>query len=665
MVDYYTRRIDTDPENVENYLWRARFYIRLEDSQKAFADLDKIAEIVKNQSETASTYVNLAIGFVVRPGRMADAEIAVVLFRKAHEMEPENGLYLTGLGAAHYRAGQWEEAITALTKSTELPDGENGFNFLFLSMTQWQSGNKDAAENSYKKAIERMQKSNIGFASAENPILQIFYLEASELMGIKAKEFDRKAPLTGEQIPAVTARADSSHLDMTVERIVDGSGLADGDRDGLLEHGETPENMWLSEQGRTRGLVEFDLGREYELGSILVWNYNERNHTKRGVKKADISVWTQDSGWQKIFDDFEFAEAEGSFDYDEPILVKFDGVKAQKVRLDDLTNLGDREYIGLSEVRFFQMWGPEAIRPHPADGENIGMPLEAKLSWTSGEGVKAYKVYFGADADSVKYIGRFEAADSSEVKLPKLQKLQKYFWRVDAEKSDGSVIKGKLWSFLTGRMIAWWKFDKAEGGVTVDSSGSGLDGRLMGDAQIISDPERGNVLSLDGEGDYVDCGNDLKFDITGEITISAWVKINKFDKRWHTIIAKGDTAWRLQRNRATDNIEFACTGLEVPSNRYSAVLGERQMNDGKWHHIAGVYNGKKIYLYVDGELDVSVEATGRINTNGWKVLIGNNQQYPDREWNGLIDDVRIYSYALSEAEIKALNAGKEPGPTSN
>ncbi|MHC4143657.1 MAG: hypothetical protein ACYSUD_02645, partial [Planctomycetota bacterium] len=142
MVDYYTRRIDNGPEVVENYLRRAGFYIRLEEREKAFADLDKIAGITaKNQSEKASTYANLAIGFVVRPGRLADTEIAVVLLRKAHEMEPENWVYLTGLGVAHYRAGQWQEAITALTKSTELPDSENGFNFLLLSMTLIQEGN--------------------------------------------------------------------------------------------------------------------------------------------------------------------------------------------------------------------------------------------------------------------------------------------------------------------------------------------------------------------------------------------------------------------------------------------------------------------------------------------------------------------------------------------
>jgi beta-galactosidase len=116
----------------------------------------------------------------------------------------------------------------------------------------------------------------------------------------------------------------------------------------------------------------------------------------------------------------------------------------------------------------------------------------------------------------------------------------------------------------------------------------------------------------------------------------------------------------LQRNRATDNIEFSCTGLDVPSDQFSSVRGETEVNDGKWHHIAGVYDGKKIYLYVDGRLDVSAEATGRINTNLSEVLIGENAQRPGREWNGQIDDVRVYSYVLSESEINEIYARKEP-----
>ena len=192
MVDYYRRRIDTEPENAENYTFRAECYIYLQDKEKAFADLQKYADILKNPSKTARAYDRMGWRLVRRVQEMVSPEIAVELYRKANEMDRENWLYLTGLGAAYYRAGQWEEAITVLTKSTELVGGENSLNFLLFSMTHWQSSNKDAAANSYKKAIEWMQKSNIDITSAEGIILHSLYLEASELMGIKVEEFDRK-----------------------------------------------------------------------------------------------------------------------------------------------------------------------------------------------------------------------------------------------------------------------------------------------------------------------------------------------------------------------------------------------------------------------------------------------------------------------------------------
>jgi hypothetical protein len=74
----------------------------------------------------------------------------------------------------------------------------------------------------------------------------------------------------------------------------------------------------------------------------------------------------------------------------------------------------------------------------------------------------------------------------------------------------------------------------------------------------------------------------------------------------------------------------------------------------------GVYDGTHLILYVDGEPDATAIATGRIRRNDWRVFIGENSEQTNREWDGLIDDVRIYSYALSPEEVKMLYEGKEP-----
>jgi len=190
---------------------------------------------------------------------------------------------------------------------------------------------------------------------------------------------------------------------------------------------------------------------------------------------------------------------------------------------------------------------------------------------------------------------------------------------------------------------------------------------LRGNAQIVEDPIRGKVLKLDGKGDWVDCGADMRFDLTEKLTVSAWVKTTEFDKKWQAIVTKGELAWRLQRDAETDSIEFSCTGLTLPEQRPNGgyLPGKMKLNDGMWHHLVGVYDGTAMTLYVDGNKDVQKVASGQIRTNSYRLLIGANAYYLNsspREWEGLIDDVRIYSYALNEHEIKKLYANTESIP---
>jgi hypothetical protein len=66
-----------------------------------------------------------------------------------------------------------------------------------------------------------------------------------------------------------------------------------------------------------------------------------------------------------------------------------------------------------------------------------------------------------------------------------------------------------------------------------------------------------------------------------------------------------------------------------------------------------------MYIYIDGIVDVSQPASGAIATNDQPVFIGENAEMTGRFWNGLIGDVRVYNYALSQGQVTALyNEGK-------
>jgi eukaryotic-like serine/threonine-protein kinase len=213
-------------------------------------------------------------------------------------------------------------------------------------------------------------------------------------------------------------------------------------------------------------------------------------------------------------------------------------------------------------------------------------------------------------------------------------------------------------------MIAWWTFERSSDKIVYDASDNSLDGTLTGGAIIVADRERlGSVLALDGEGDWVDCGNSAKLSVVSQITVACWVKIRKFDKIYHTIISKGNNAWRLALNGRFNAVEFACSGITGLDNTSGSVYGTMTINDGQWHHLVGVYDGTRICLYVDGELEASGKAYGTIKTDLCKVLVGENYdertgQGSGRFFNGFIDDVLIFDYALTGTDIKALYTGE-------
>jgi len=298
---------------------------------------------------------------------------------------------------------------------------------------------------------------------------------------------------------------------------------------------------------------------------------------------------------------------------------------------------------------------PKAIKPQPADG-TVGTPLDGmKLSWMPGAYVTEHKVYFGTNPDELPLLA--EVSDACSVELPALERGTTYCWRVDEVQPDGSVAVGDVWSFSPGGLVGWWKLDDGSGGMAADSSGNGLNGRLVGDPTWVDGIAAG-ALAFDGDGDYVNVGPDPKFNITNQITVSAWIKVDVFDRDWQTIVAKGDSSWRLQRNAGTNTLEFAGTGLLVPNNRWGGIYGKADVNDGQWHQAVGTYNGSQLCLYVDGKLDVAAEVKGSIKMNEYPVYIGENLEKPQRFWKGLIDDVRIYNYGLSADEVAAICAAQ-------
>jgi len=201
-------------------------------------------------------------------------------------------------------------------------------------------------------------------------------------------------------------------------------------------------------------------------------------------------------------------------------------------------------------------------------------------------------------------------------------------------------------SVANADLVAHWGLD----GNASDSIGSNH-GTLVGNPSWEAG-RIGSALLFDGD-DYVMIPNESHFDITDEITVAAWIKVTAFDREWQSIITKGDDSWRLARNGIGNNLAFHCTGLTIDGSQWG-VEGGVNVDDHRWHHVAGIYDGAGIHLYVDGVLDGSRKASGKISKDDYEVYLGENAQMVGRQFRGLIDDVVVFDHAIKKEEITQL-----------
>ena len=324
-------------------------------------------------------------------------------------------------------------------------------------------------------------------------------------------------------------------------------------------------------------------------------------------------------------------------------------------RIDEVE--ADGTTIHKGDVWSFSVPPQKAYNPNPSDGARF-IAVDITLSWVAGLNAKLHYVYFGDDRDVVANATGAPPQAATIYDPGPLKLDTTYYWRVD-EFDGATAHTGNVWSFTTlpetpitdPSLVGWWKFDEGMDNVALDWSGHGNHGALRGDPTYVAGVF-GQAISLDGYGDYVDCGNPPEFDITDFITFAYWIKVVEFDKGWNTVLSKGDDSWRSSRAGWNNFMEAAVTGT---TGDYT--YGVTPVDDGQWHHVGFVYDGRRNYLYVDGELDASEPSTGKINVSRYPLWIGGNAQWPGGWWNGLIDDVRIYNRALSQEDVQIIMQG--------
>jgi hypothetical protein len=210
-----------------------------------------------------------------------------------------------------------------------------------------------------------------------------------------------------------------------------------------------------------------------------------------------------------------------------------------------------------------------------------------------------------------------------------------------------------LTSAVQADLVGWWRLDEGSGTTAYDSSGNGNDGTILGNPKWVAG-KVGGAIDFDGDGDYINCGNDPIFDITDEITLTVWVNSNDNGNSEHNCwLGKGDNAYAI-KHQSGNYLEFFIYDGDWHSTNYSTDITSL---NGDWHHMAGTYDGSELKFYLDGELAANLVYSSTIGTAAHNVTIGENSQATGRYFDGMLDDPRIYNKALSQDDIKSIMMG--------
>ncbi|MHC4644380.1 MAG: LamG domain-containing protein [Planctomycetota bacterium] len=214
-------------------------------------------------------------------------------------------------------------------------------------------------------------------------------------------------------------------------------------------------------------------------------------------------------------------------------------------------------------------------------------------------------------------------------------------------------------------LVGWWKFDERSGDKVADFSGHGHDGKVFG----VTSWEEGYI----GEGALQITGGGVKIADSpllrpARFTVVIWVKFADSQGELARLFQKGNDNWETINitggGPAQDGRPcFNKVGFSVfigPNTISPSISVAERFKGGKWLHIAAVYDGSDMLLYVDGKV-ASSKTVGEIKpyaVEGEPLVIGNRPPDMDRGINGAVDDIRMYNRPLSAEEVWELYVWK-------
>ena len=198
----------------------------------------------------------------------------------------------------------------------------------------------------------------------------------------------------------------------------------------------------------------------------------------------------------------------------------------------------------------------------------------------------------------------------------------------------------------SGDLVAYYPFN----GNANDESGYNNHGTVNG-AALVADRfgNPNSAYQFDGINDYIKVPNSESLNFKNSITVSFWIKAGEFFEREAYPLSHGNWEYRWKVSITDKRIRWT---IIRPDSVIKDLDSETELTLNNLYNVTTVYNGSDYEIYINGKLDALSSFSGSILQTNIDFMIG--QVLPgDNRYNfkGVLDDIRIYNYALSIQEI--------------
>ena len=194
----------------------------------------------------------------------------------------------------------------------------------------------------------------------------------------------------------------------------------------------------------------------------------------------------------------------------------------------------------------------------------------------------------------------------------------------------------------TSGLVAAFSFDEGSGSTVNDASGNGNNGTVA--KATWATGKYGKALSFNGSSARVTIPDSSSLHLSTAMTLEAWVDPTTTTAAWRDVIYKGNDNYYLEGTSDSK-------GTPGAGGTFGHTYGTTAITKNAWTFLAVTYDRTAIRLYVNGTQVSSLAATGAIATSTNPLTIGSDSIY-GQYFSGLIDNVRIYNTALTQAQLQ-------------